>query len=361
MYQADPDHHARRQRHLHSIVPSSWFATNELAPAERFEAWRQSMGVFLDPSLDDRDAATHFVGEIEGYLLDDIVFSRGRASGQKFDRTSLKIAHDGLDHYMIQLFFDGHMEMNLHGRTIRNRPGPIVGFDLGDVMDSANSDFDMLCVIVPRARLSPLLARPDSLHGLIPAADEGSGLLLANYMRTLYRTAPMLSPTEASASAHALLDLIASAFNNAAMGKDDGYERRHQFLLLRAQQFIRDKLGSPELSPEYIAANIGVSRSSLYQVFEPVGGIAEYIRELRLRKCLTEIVGAHSASTRVAEIGFRWGFTNPSAFARSFKQRFGQTPSEAREMGYVQARRAGIFIDPRAGNRLHEEWIAGLI
>ena len=270
------------------------------------------------------------------------------------------ITRDGLEHYMIQLFFYGHMEMNLHGRTIRNRPGQIVGFDLGEIMDSVNSDFDMLCVIVPRARLAPLLAQPDSLHGLIPAVDEGSGLLLANYMRTLYRAAPMLSPAEASASAHALLDLIASAFNNAAMGRDNGYERRHQLLLLRAQQFIRDNLGSPGLSPENIATNIGVSRSSLYQVFEPVGGIAEYIRELRLRKCLTEIVGAHSASTRIGEIGFRWGFGNPSAFTRSFKQRFGRTPSEARELGYTQTRRAATSIDPRAGNRLHEEWIAGL-
>lgn len=360
MYQSELNHRARRQRHLQSIVPSSWFATSELTPAERFEAWRQSMSVFLDPSLGDRDAAASFAAEIEGYLLDDIVFSRGRASCQKFDRQSLKIARDGLEHYMIQLFFYGHMEMNLHGRTIRNRPGQIVGFDLGEIMDSVNSDFDMLCVIVPRARLAPFLAQPDSLHGLIPAVDDGSGLLLANYMRTLYRAAPMLSPAEASASAHALLDLIASAFNNAAMGRDNGYERRRQFLLLRAQQFIRDNLGSPRLSPEYIATNIGVSRSSLYQVFEPVGGIAEYIRELRLRKCLTEIVGAHSTSTRIGEIGFRWGFGNPSAFTRSFKQRFGRTPSEARELGYTQTRRAATSIDPRAGNRLHEEWIAGL-
>lgn len=361
MDKSELNHCVRYQRHLRSSVPSSWFATNTLAPAERFEAWRQSMGVFLDPSLHHRDSIADFDGEIEGYLLDDIVFTRGRASSQKFDRGSLKIARDGLDHYMIQLFFRGHMEINVHGRTIRNRPSQIVGFDLGETMDSFNSDFDLLCVIVPRTRLAPLLARPDSLHGLMPAVDAGTGLLLANYMRTLYRAAPGLSSAEASASAQALLDLMASAFNSAAIGRDSAYERRQQSLLLRAQQFIRENLSSFELSPEYVAANVGMSRSALYQAFEPVGGIAEYIRELRLRRCLKEIVSAQSAGIRIAEIGFRWGFGNPSAFARSFKQRFGQTPSDVRDAGYTSARDEAISIDPRAGNRLHEEWIAGLV
>lgn len=361
MHLPDPDRRARYQRHLRSAVPSSWFATDRLAPAERFEAWRQSMSVFLDSSLDDSQAAACFEGEIEGYLLNDVVFTRGQANRQKFDRRSLKIAADGIDHYMIQLFCRGHMELTMHNRAIRNRPGQIVGFDLGETMDSFNSDFDVLCVIVPRAQLGPLLLRPDSLHGLMPAMEEGPGLLLATYLQTLYHTAPRLSPAEASASANALLDLIASAFNNAATGRDGSHDHRRQSALLRAQQFIRDHLGSPALSPDYIAANVGMSRSALYQLFGSVGGIAEYIRELRLRRCLREIVRPHPQRRQIAEIGFHWGFGNPSAFARSFKRRFGWTPSEARELGYARAGNAEMPITLHAGNRLHEHWIADII
>lgn len=356
----NPDYQLRRQRNAQSHVPSSWFDTYALPPNKRFAAWQQSMGIFLDPSLSDQNSQETFGAEIEGYLFDDIFFSRGRAPRQKFGRQSIKIAQDGLDHYMIQLFVQGYTEMQVHGRTIQNRPGQIVGFDLGEVMNSTNTDFDVLCVIIPRARLAPLLMRPDSLHGLIPASNEGSHSLLANYMRALYRAAPSLLPNEAGASARALLELIASAFNAVAMGKTCGREGRHHSLRLRAQQFIRDNLGSQHLTPEHIAQNIGVSRSSLYQLFEPEGGITGYVRELRLHKCLMQIMCTHPVHMHIKEIALHWGFDNAAVFTRSFKQRFGLTPGEAREMSMVPFQRHIPPTDPQSGNRLHERWIADL-
>lgn len=355
-----PSYRARYERTAHSVVPGSWFATHELPPAQRFDAWQQTMSVFLDPSLSRQESPDAFAGEIEGYLLDDIVFTRARASGQKFDRRSLKIAADSLDHYMIQLFLEGHAEVNLQRRLVRNRPGQIIGFDLGDIMDSFNASFDLIGIIVPRTRLSPLLRRPDSLQCLMPSLEDGPGHLLAGYLQTLYNVVPSLSRADASAAATALVELIAAAFNSAAVGPHTENTASHQSQLLRAQLFIRENLGSPRLSSDAIARNIGVSRSSLYQLFESVGGVAGYVRELRLRKCLTEIASPRHASRQIAEIAYRWGFSSPAVFARAFRHRFGRTPSESRNTAYAQVRREHVPIDPRAGNRLHEEWIAGL-
>lgn len=354
------DYRARRARTARSVVPGSWFATHELPPEQRFDAWRQSMAVFLDPSLSHQESPDDFAGEIEGYLLDDIVFSRARSSGQKFDRESLKIAADLLDHYMIQLFLEGHAEVNLHRRLVRNRPGQIIGFDLGDIMDSFNASFDLIGIIVPRTRLSPLLRRPDSLQCLMPSLEDGPGYLLAGYLQTLYNVAPSLSRDDASSAATALVELIAAAFNSAAVGPHVESNASGQSQLLRAQLFIRENLGLARLSSDAIASNIGVSRSTLYQLFESVGGVAGYVRELRLRKCLTEIASPRHASRQIAEIAYGWGFSSPAVFARAFRRRFGRTPSEARSVSYAQVRREQFLIDPRAGNRLHEEWIAGL-
>jgi hypothetical protein len=98
------DHPSKAARVERSRIPASFFRTQTLPQTERFDAWRESVGVFLDAQLDSRSDATAFVGDVESYLLDDIVISRPRANGQKFDRRGPRIARDGIDHYMIQLF-----------------------------------------------------------------------------------------------------------------------------------------------------------------------------------------------------------------------------------------------------------------
>jgi AraC-like DNA-binding protein len=365
MTNSERDLRARKARTVAAHLPHSWFSTAELTADLRHEGWRQTVGVCLESSLSCHEPSADFNATLEGYLLEDIVFSRPQATRQKFDRTSLRIAGDGVEHYMIELFFAGHMEMQVHGRTIRNRPGQIVGFDLGDTLDSFNSDFDLLCLFIPRDRLSPLLARPDSLHGAIPDVETGAGLLLATYLQVLYRALPTLSPQDAPAAANALLQLTAAAFNSAAgvMDVDPG-ARRHG-LLMRAQLYIRENLGSRTLSAAEIAIGLGISRTALYELFEPLGGVAAHIRNMRLRRCLSEIVSPRHAATRVAEIAYRWGFDDPSVFARAFRQRFDCAPSDMRAMAYARAKRDHAGEDPSIaesffGDGAYEEWIVGL-
>lgn len=360
------EQHRRKARNAVAHVPHTWFSTGELKPELRHEGWRQTVGVCLESSLARDEQSGDFDATLEGYLLDDIVFSRPQAARQKFDRTSLRIAQDGVDHYMIEMFFKGFTEMRVHNRTVRNSPGQIVGFDLGDVLDSVNTDFDLLCLFVPRTRLSPLLTRPDSLHGVIPDLNAGPGFLLASYLQTLYRALPTLSAADAPTTANALLQLIAAAFNRASgePSADTSGGRRHD-ALLRAQLYIRENLASRSLSAEDIALKMGISRTALYQLFETIGGVASYVRELRLRKCLSEITASRHASTQIAEIAYRWGFDDPSVFSRAFRQRFGCAPNEARALAHARARHDHAGRDlPNAerdvGDRTYEEWIAGL-
>lgn len=354
------DRKARIARNAKSRLPASLFATHALMPEARFGAWHESMRVFLDSSLGGLDDPAAFSGENESYLLDDLVLTRGIARRQKFDRSRAKIALDGIDHYLIEVFLAGHTEMNVGRRIVRSEVGRAIGFDLGEVMDSFNSNFDVLCAVVPRARLAPLLARPDSIHGAMPDRDSGAGILLASFLQHLYYVAPLLSPAEGKAASQALVNLLASAFNGVPVDLHDPRDAARQALLLRAQSFIRENLGVQNLSPDGIAAALGISRTVLYRLFEPVGGIAEYIRELRLKKCLADIMSVRCAHMHISEIGFRWGFSNSAHFTRVFRQRFGRAPGEVREAANPSVRRNAVALDSRVGDRLYEEWIAGL-
>ncbi|MFQ6397589.1 helix-turn-helix domain-containing protein [Nocardia sp. KC 131] len=50
------------------------------------------------------------------------------------------------------------------------------------------------------------------------------------------------------------------------------------------------------------------------------------IRDRRLNACYRELTRARPTDT-VAEVAFRWGFTDAGHFGRAFKQSYGVTPS----------------------------------
>jgi AraC-like DNA-binding protein len=97
---------------------------------------------------------------------------------------------------------------------------------------------------------------------------------------------------------------------------------------------IDSRLTDRNLSSKMLCAALGVSRSRLYRLFEPLGGIASYIRKqrlLRTRDALSDIADGRSIS-RIAE---QWGFVDASAYSRTFRHEFGISPKEARDIGWA--------------------------
>lgn len=349
------DIHSGAARTGRALLPASLFRTHALPHADRFDAWRDSIGVFLDCRLDPRSDTEDFNGQVESYLLDDLMLSRCTANHQKFDRPSLKIARDDIDHYMVQLFLTGGTEMNLGRRRIGSTR--LVGFDLADVLDSFNTDFDLLAVLVPRARLAPLLQFPDSLNGTMPLTEDGAGGLLANFLKDVFEILPTLAPVQAAGVARALIELIAAAFNGVRFPANDMPALAERALQLRARLHVKSRLRERDLDPDEVARAMGLSRSALYRLFAQSGGIARYIREQRLRRCFADLAGG-STRDQVAQIAYRWGFADAAHFSRLFRQRFGCTPSETQER--ATAATGMRDPDPRVGDRRYENWIAGL-
>jgi AraC-like DNA-binding protein len=347
--------HSSAARTGRALIPASLFRTHALPPEERFQAWRESIGVFLDTRLDPSSDAQAFNGQVESYLLDDLMLSRCTANHQKFDRPTLKIARDDIDHYMIQLFLRGGTEMTLGRRSIGSTR--LVGFDLADVLDSFNADFDLLAVLVPRARLAPLLRFPDSLNGSMPIVADGAGALLANFLKDVFEILPALATVQAAGVARALIELIAAAFNGVRFPANDMPALAERALQLRARLHVKSRLRERDLNPEEVARVMGLSRSALYRLFAQSGGIARYIREQRLRRCFADLAGG-STRDQVAQVAYRWGFADAAHFSRLFRQRFGCTPSETQER--ATAAMAKGDYDPRIGDRRYESWIAGL-
>jgi AraC-like DNA-binding protein len=104
-------------------------------------------------------------------------------------------------------------------------------------------------------------------------------------------------------------------------------------LLERARVLIGRRLRDQDLTPESICRDLRVSRSRLYRLFEPAGGIYAYIRRQRLVRA-RDALSDNADMRPVGRIAEHWGFVDPSAFSRSFKHEFGMSPKDARMAGW---------------------------
>ncbi len=97
---------------------------------------------------------------------------------------------------------------------------------------------------------------------------------------------------------------------------------------------IERHCGDPEFSPAWISHALGCSRATLYRAFAREDRtVAAAIWSARIERARRMLTSAAGAGMLISDIAFRSGFLEMPTFTRMFKQRFGMTPSEAREAG----------------------------
>ncbi|MFZ6049585.1 AraC family transcriptional regulator [Pseudomonas sp. CR3202] len=102
--------------------------------------------------------------------------------------------------------------------------------------------------------------------------------------------------------------------------------------LLAAKRMIAEQLGDPDLDCESVAQAVGISVRHLARLFTLEGGsVSRYIRDKRLGQARRMLSSPQAVGLDISEVAYRHGYSSQAHFARSFKARYGCTPSEARK------------------------------
>lgn len=345
---------------MSDLIETSHFNTASLPAPQRFAAWRESMSVVFEINSYDDTTRERCFAKLDSFLLDDVVISHCRLGAQTFLRDTSRIARDGVDHYQLHVFLSGSVEMECAGRTTTARTGDFVNLDHGETFASRTTDYAIINLFIPRRRLAPLLRTPDSTHGAVFDSRTGAGRLLRDYVMSLYRAGHAITLDQAPLAAEALLQVAALALNGVIIDERDPPARADHALLLKAQLFIKDNLHAPELGPEIVAHAMGLSRSRLYRIFAPCGGVADYIREMRLRRAFSDLISRRHAHRQISQIAYGWGFKDPAHFARAFRNRFGAWPGEVRRNRVETVLAAKGAEDLPAGDIKYAFWIQAI-
>jgi AraC-like DNA-binding protein len=156
--------------------------------------------------------------------------------------------------------------------------------------------------------------------------------LLRDFVVALTDRLPTMRADEAPVVAVALRDVLAACLRPSADAAARAQPQLDMLAFRRAERIIDANLHRPDWGPEELRRALGVSRSTLYRVFEPSGGVAEHIRARRLARAHA-LLRNSNGGRRISEIGRACGFASEAHFSRAFRQAYGHTAREVMAFG----------------------------
>ncbi len=97
--------------------------------------------------------------------------------------------------------------------------------------------------------------------------------------------------------------------------------------------YVDRNLADPDLGVGGIARAFGFSSRTVHKLFEgEAQTVARLIWDRRLERCREDMADPAMSARSITEIAHLWGFSDSQHFSRAFKQRFGLTPRDYRNL-----------------------------
>ncbi|MBS7811411.1 helix-turn-helix domain-containing protein [Roseococcus pinisoli] len=319
------------------------FSTTELPPEDQFEAWRDHCRSVIEMT-EALGPGAGFEARFRMWSFGHFALAVIEAPPCRFQRTRSQIRRDSLDLWQIHVPRTGSLRLRTEAAQIAVPTGHPHILSLDRAFDGDRTGGEWLWLFVSR----------DAFPGLGPTIDacrdtplgSAMGRLLGNYIESLADSLETMTEAELPRAAEATRALLSACIAPSSPLNLDADAHVERARLGRIRQTIRQNLRSTRLGPERLCKLAGVSRSQLYRLFEPFGGVARYIQSERLRQA-HQALSDPSNTRDIIKVAEDFGFFDPSAFSRAFRREFDYSPTQLRQAaqsGWVAApirKRAG--------------------
>lgn len=292
-------------------------------PAD-FESWREQ--AIIPRLFEVRTDPDTFHASFDRVALGSALLLRYDTAATSFQRTAERAGRDGVDHVWVQLLRSGGLKARSGSLNTALAPGEGGFCDLGRPLEQTSQAGAGLVFVAPRSNF--LQADLDDLHG---AGLNGSRFtLLEDYFEGLVKAGPGAAGGDDDRAAEAIAAVLLACFRTTeGPWCDLARKPLGEVALKRATDFIARNLSLGDVDVASVAQAAGVSRSTLYRIAAPWGGVAALIWEERLqaaRRALSD----PATPGRIGQIASAHGFSSPAHFSTRFRERFGFSPRNLR-------------------------------
>jgi AraC-like DNA-binding protein len=304
-------------------LPRLYYVTSGLDPANAFATWSAVISPLFEPHPCGPSKKTP-TGSAYGIIIGDLIIAKVGFNAQDFVRDAARIAATP-DHLLLHLYVSGGFNGVVTGQQTTIGPGKVALIDLAHPIATRAFASNTVCLIVPRKLLGEV-----ALQSLKPRLDPLRNDLLAAHMLSLQERSAQLTDADVAATVADTVDVLTRLLAPAPGSALAPQKGTDETVLTLTEALIRDNLDLAELSPDWLAQQLEVSRATLYRLFSERGGIMRYVQERRLL-AVQAALSDPLETRRLARLASDLGFKSEAHFSRSFRARFGVTASGFRK------------------------------
>jgi AraC-like DNA-binding protein len=231
--------------------------------------------------------------------------------------------------------------MNLKGANLVSQPGHEIVLGAGEAVlvdCTGSTDWvnhgcgDVLMLRFPTTQLTPRLERAsDYLMRRIPHATPALGLL-TSYVDVVSQEPAYADRGLQQTIVSHLYDLIAVAAGATRDAAEQARGRGLRAARLHAiKHDIARNLAQPDLSVAQLARRHGCTPRFVQRLLESEGtSFTEYLLSQRLARAHRMLSDPRRSDEKISMIALDVGFSDLSYFNRTFRRRYGETPSDIR-------------------------------
>jgi AraC-like DNA-binding protein len=306
--------------------------TSRTAPHGRSRHWHEAIATAYFPlDLDFRNPDS-FTGDLAIWELGDVSLSRLTSEALRYRRLPRHFKAEGEEHFLITIPARSEIFFSQCGKDVRCTPGGFILERSHEPYEFSHAEAADLWVMKVEAKaLAGRIRQPDRFCSLQFDAANGAGGLFSDMLPLIPGRFDAMELETRSTVGRQLLDLLALALKADERTLTSGNSTIREAHLTRIDSFTRKRLGDCDLDPDRIASGCGISTRYLHELFRDTNQtLSSWIRDQRLEAC-REMLADRSNRQTVAEIAYRWGFSDQAQFSRAFKAHFGVPPKDYRE------------------------------
>lgn len=306
--------------------------------ADKRRDWQDLVADLYGPlDVDLAHGGTGFRGEIHFSTIGRTELTEIRTDGEVARRKKQHISKDERDFFLFGLGLSGTARYEQYGRECELGARHFGLIHSGSPYHFSHEEsISQVCLSIPRVALESRVGDAHSFCSRERPVLPGLPTLLADLLVSLARQANEINDASAPIVEANLLDMIGLYFDGCRERTMVSGTAVRWALHRRAVDHLTEALSRPELTPDLIAAALGISTRYLHRVFEDAQDtVAETLMRMRLDRCRDHLIDPSKRPVSIKEIAYKSGFKSQSHFASAFKGKFGMSPRDLRQAAFA--------------------------
>lgn len=317
----------------HQSLPNRFSISHQgAARGADYEAWRETICRGFC-RLDVGPADSEYVDcHNEFVFLHSVAIATPSGNSARFARTR-ELLSDGCDDLVLIAATRGNVRVTQKGKTVELTTGQVCLTEMNVVgAVDLNAAGEFTTARFPRFQLLQVAPSAETQLGRPLGHDRALSVMIARYSSLCNEIAGELDALGRQAVAQNFSDLVGHFVETGARQWKPPWQRGISAVrldLLKAE--ILRNLNGGDLTIEAVSRRNGLSRRQTQRMFASSGTtFSEFVLDQRLLLARRLLRHESARYRKVSDVALSVGFSDLSYFNKSFKRRFGVTPSDVR-------------------------------